>query len=96
MPRVFDDLGIPARFLTVQEHPRGGIYGCFDSHMKVVLRALRDGKDNVIVFEDDLSVTDAYSPTQIRNVVHFMQSDTTWDIFNLGYMVFNLLRTQSK
>ena len=87
--KVFDDLRIPARFLTVPKHPQGGIYGCFDSHMIVVLEALREGKDNVLVFEDDLLPTASYSPAQIQDAVRFMQSDTTWDIFYLGYMTFN-------
>lgn len=33
---VFDMHGIPARFFTAQLHPKGGRYGCFDSHAQLV------------------------------------------------------------
>jgi hypothetical protein len=86
---VFKKHNIPARFMTVSKHPKGGVYGCFDSHIKIVLEAYRQGRDNVLVFEDDLLPTDSYNINNLMNAISFMRNEKDWDIFYFGYMVFN-------
>lgn len=85
---VFKRLSIPARFYTAKKHPKGGVHGCFDSHIQIVLDAYHTGKDNVLVFEDDLLPTDSYSSTHLMNAIEFMKNNKSWDIFYLGYFVF--------
>lgn len=86
---VFNQLNIPAKYVTVKKHAKGGIYGCFDSHISVLLKAYNEGKDNLLVFEDDIIPTDSYDITHITNGISFMQNNKEWDIFYYGYFVFN-------
>jgi glycosyl transferase family 25 len=86
---VFIKYNIPARFLTVTKHPQGGVYGCFDSHMQIVLDAYNQDKDYILVFEDDILPTETYSELHIINAINFMKTEKKWDVFYLGYMVFN-------
>lgn len=86
---VFKQNEIPARFLTVTKHPNGGVYGCFDSHIKIVLESYRKGLDNVLVFEDDLIPTNSYNINNLMNAISFMNKERNWDILYLGYLVFN-------
>ena len=81
----FEKLGIPGRFFTVKKHTNGGMYGCFDSHIQVVLEAYKKGLNNLLVFEDDFLPTDAYSEAKLQAAIDFMKENNDWDIFHLGY-----------
>jgi GR25 family glycosyltransferase involved in LPS biosynthesis len=85
---VFHQLGIPARFLNVNKHERGGIYGCFDSHIQVIRSAYDSNKQTLLVFEDDLVPSASYNEQNIKNALSFMKRRTgEWDIFFLGYFI---------
>lgn len=81
----FDKLGIPARFFTAKKHPKGGMYGCFDSHIQVVKEAYDKGLQNLLVFEDDFLPTASYSEEKLQSAIDFMKSRDDWDIVHLGY-----------
>jgi GR25 family glycosyltransferase involved in LPS biosynthesis len=81
----FDKLGIPARFFTAKKHPRGGMYGCFDSHIQVLKEAYDKGLNNILVFEDDFLPTASYSEEKLQSAIDFMKSNDEWDIMHLGY-----------
>lgn len=81
----FQTLGIPARFFTAMKHPRGGMYGCFDSHVQVLIDAYERGLNNILVFEDDFLPSLSYSEENLQKAIDFMQSTDDWDIFHLGY-----------
>jgi GR25 family glycosyltransferase involved in LPS biosynthesis len=83
--KFFQKLDIPARFFTAKKHKRGGMYGCFDSHIQVIIDAHKRGLNNLLVFEDDFLPTDAYSEEKLKSVIDFMQQNDEWDIFHLGY-----------
>lgn len=83
--KYFNEYNIPARFYTVQKHPKGGRYGCFDSHMKIIKDAYERGLNNILVFEDDFMPTAAFTEEKIAEAVHFMRTHDDWDIFYLGY-----------
>ena len=46
-------LGFPVQYMTVNRHPRGGRYGCYTSHLLCMQKALEDGSDAAVIFEDD-------------------------------------------
>jgi GR25 family glycosyltransferase involved in LPS biosynthesis len=81
----FNKLGIPARFHVATKHKKGGIYGCFESHINVIKDAYRKGLNNLLVFEDDFLPTAAYSPDKMQRLITFMQNNNDWDIVYLGY-----------
>jgi len=85
----FKKLGIPAKFFVAKKHPKGGIYGCFDSHIKILIDAYKRGLDNVLVFEDDVMATDSYSEELVQKAIDFMKSNSDWDVFYFGYCHVN-------
>lgn len=82
---IFNKFNIPVRYFTVQKHPYGGIYGCFDSHIQIVKSAYERGLDNILVFEDDVMLSPSYSEEKLAKAVEFMQYSDEWDIFYFGY-----------
>lgn len=83
---VFNSLGIPARFHEADRSPNGGRYGCFDSHVAVIRQAYDKGHHHILIFEDDVIPTKAYSDELLGQAVDFMRSRKDWDIFYLGYI----------
>lgn len=88
MIRVMAELGIPFRFVVFDKSPKGGIYGCFESHMKVLKDSYDSGCQRVLIFEDDIIPTPGYSPEKMKLGVDFMRSND-WDLFYYGYGSFN-------
>jgi GR25 family glycosyltransferase involved in LPS biosynthesis len=84
--KYFDDLNIPARFFITTKHKKGGIYGCFESHIKILIDAYERGLNNILVFEDDFLPTSSYSDENLQKAIDFMKSNEDWDIFHLGYI----------
>jgi GR25 family glycosyltransferase involved in LPS biosynthesis len=85
----FTKLNIPAKFLTVKKHEKGGRYGCFDSHIKVLKYAQQNNYKNILVFEDDFMPTKGYDEKIIKKAVEFMKNNKDWDIFYFGYSFIN-------
>jgi GR25 family glycosyltransferase involved in LPS biosynthesis len=81
----FAELGIPARFFTATKHPRGGMYGCFDSHIQVLKDAYKRGLNNILIFEDDFLPTPSYTKERVHNAISFMKSNEDWDLMYFGY-----------
>ena len=48
--KYFEKLGIPARFFITSKHANGGMYGCFDSHIQILIDAYKRDLDNILVF----------------------------------------------
>ena len=94
--KVFDLLNISGRYHTVSRHPKGGMYGCFDSHIQVIKEAYDKGLSNLLVFEDDIKITPTYSNKQVHECVEFMKNNNEWDIFYLGYFPSNTTRGSMK
>lgn len=85
---LFEKLDIPVRFYIADKHKKGGLYGCFDSHIKVIQEAYDDGLDSILIFEDDVKPTPHYSESIMKQVVKFLKSNE-WDIMYLGAGPFN-------
>jgi GR25 family glycosyltransferase involved in LPS biosynthesis len=85
----FTKLNIPAKFLTVKKHEKGGRYGCFDSHIKVLKYAQQNNYKNILVFEDDFVPTKGYDEKIVSKAIEFMQNNQDWDIFYFGYSFMN-------
>lgn len=87
----FNNLNIPAKFHIVKKHAKGGMYGCFDSHIQILKDAYDRGLDNILVFEDDVMPTDSYSERLVSKAIEFMKSHNDWDIFYLGHTGSSML-----
>lgn len=87
--KYFTELNIPARFFTVRKHEKGGRYGCFDSHIKVLKYAQQNNYKNILVFEDDVMPTKGYNEKIINKAIDFMKTNDDWDIFYFGYSFMN-------
>lgn len=84
---IFDRLQIPAKFFTATKHKKGGMYGCFDSHIQILKDAYDRNLNNILVFEDDFLPTNSYCKEYVENAINFMKTNDEWDIFHLGYSV---------
>jgi len=83
--KYFENLEIPARFFITSKHEKGGMYGCFESHIQILIDAYNRGLNNILVFEDDFLPTDSYSDENLKKAIDFMKKNKEWDIFHLGY-----------
>lgn len=86
---IFNKLNIPIKFITVKKNIKGGVYGCFESHLKIIKYMQETGKKNVLIFEDDIFPTKSYNIKNIENSIQFMKNNNTWDLFYLGYFPIN-------
>lgn len=82
---IFDKYKIPAKFFTAKKHPKGGLYGCFHSHIEILKDAYERDIDHLLVFEDDFLPTDAFSEEKLGNAIEFMKTNKDWDIMYFGY-----------
>ena len=82
---LFDKLDIPVEFYTAIKN-KDPVKGCFESHINVAKQAYEAGLDTVIIFEDDIAISE--SPTtlkkRINSVISFLKHQKDWDIFYLG------------
>lgn len=86
MRMMMKQLDIPFRFYLAERNPKGGIYGCFESHINVIKQCYDTGCKHIMIFEDDLIPTKEYSLQKIMLGIDFMKTHE-WDIFYYGYIV---------
>lgn len=84
--RVFKEIAIPnVSYYIAHPHPKGGRYGCFQSHIDVIDSAYREGCSNVLIFEDDIRPSTSYSKNHLGNAIDFLSSYPNVDILQLGH-----------
>jgi len=81
---AFAELGILDRveFVLVQKHPTNPEEGIFKSHLHCLARALEEGGEHILIFEDDI-VVDHFSARRMAEAVKALQQQD-WDSFFLG------------
>eukprot|EP01041_Mallomonas_annulata_P005396 gene5396-10785_t len=65
--------------------------GCYTSHIKVIQQAIKDVKNTngrIMILEDNLEKTMKFDNDVIKSVKTFVESDKSWDVFHLGYMMY--------
>jgi len=76
-----------AQVFVAEPHARGGVYGCWHSHMQVMRAALAQGALAALIFEDDAAPTAeayrAWGPA-MEEVHRLIRGDTHWDLIALG------------
>jgi len=53
MIQQFKRFDLEVEFFRTHKHPKGGMYGCFDSHIHCLKDARKNDLDYCIIFEDD-------------------------------------------
>lgn len=81
---------IPYKFMIVKKHKKGGVYGCFHSHLKIIKDVYKRGLDNVLIFEDDAYPTSSFTNKNIEEAIHFLKTNEDWECFYLGYLIAGL------
>ena len=80
------NMGIPFRFYLTDKDPMGGLVGCFKSHFQVIKEAYDNGKNSIMVLEDDFCASPSYSnPKHLENALNFINTTTDWEVLQLGY-----------
>lgn len=80
----------PYKFMIVKKHKKGGVYGCFNSHLKIIKDVYERGLDNVLIFEDDAYPTSSFSNKNIEKAIIFLKTNEDWECLYLGYMIGGL------
>lgn len=89
---LFNKYKLPVDFYQVHRHPKGGVFGCFESHISIINDAYKNGYDTIMIFEDDI-VCDLDVKSfndKLNTVIEFTQNNE-YDIFFLGCVtnIFN-------
>lgn len=71
------------QFLRVERHPKGGRYGCYDSHRTVLQQAYDDGLNSVLIFEDDVEFREGWEKC-VEEAKEFLDSGIQYDALMLG------------
>ena len=81
----FDQVGVGdlVSFVRVHRHPKGGRYGCYESHRSVIEKAYQDGLTSVLIFEDDVLFKEGWEKV-IQDIHAFIQSGVPFDALFLG------------
>jgi hypothetical protein len=85
----WSSLTCDVKAFTARRHPRGGDFGCWQSHVSVMKLAVDDGADYALVFEDD-AIPTKEARSQLTwdllyaQVMHVMSTRPNWDIIGLG------------
>ena len=74
---------IPIKFYRTHRHKKGGLHGCFESHISVIKKAYENGVENILVLEDDLQ-PGTVTQKHLDRAVNFMKKNKAWSIFYLG------------
>lgn len=80
---IFKKYQIPARYHIVERHPGGGNPGCFESHITILTQCNNTNKKNVLIFEDDIVISNSLTPENLDKCIQFMK-EHTWDLFYIG------------
>jgi glycosyl transferase family 25 len=101
----FHKVGLCRRvlFFRPDRHPTKGIIGSWESHRAVAIRALEQGQERALVFEDDVVFDRPVRPESLRAIARAMDRlPSDWMIFFLGHWPVrayfvrrNVLRTWS-
>ena len=76
---------IPIEIYKAQTHPKGGTYGCWESHKHVLLKALEKNLDYVLIFEDDACITSEFDVTTFCTILDQIKTlPKDWDLIGLG------------
>jgi len=84
---VFDKLNLDVEFYHAEKHKTSGRIGCFESHISVIQNCYDKNLQNVLIFEDDVIDTPAYSSNVISNIELYMKNNEWCEYLQLGYTI---------
>lgn len=88
--------GVSVDFFHPRKHPNGGMHGCFESHIKMINKALDNNQDNACIFEDDIiaNLQELGNKRGLFDIIRFLRASPDgrpskyapkgWSIFYLG------------
>jgi GR25 family glycosyltransferase involved in LPS biosynthesis len=86
------DSGLKINFFRPERDLSGGVFGCFKSHIYIILQAYKLGYNKVLVFEDDIIKTKSYDSINYNEIIQFINTNNSWEILQLSWFnVFNSL-----
>lgn len=83
--KVFKEYKIPVNFHRVERSPKGGVQGCFESHIQVITDAYERGLETVLIFEDDIEAGYGLKEEKIKEALNFMENNQDWNVVFLGW-----------
>ncbi len=77
-------------FYRPERDPRGGLYGCWESHTQVFRMALEKGLPYVLIFEDDVVFSGDWEKS-LSTFAPFVAERNDWDLFFFLYTGWDFL-----
>lgn len=79
---------IDYEFWLVERHPKGSVYGSYDSHISIIKHSFENNYDNVLILEDDAYFDlNKINLQKLKNIQSFLLNNKDWDLFYLGGMI---------
>lgn len=78
-------LGWEFEFFYAKPHKNGGTWGCYQSHMLVIEKCIKNNYEYVLICEDDLTPTKYFNAELLSRAENFMKNNNKWEIFLMGY-----------
>jgi len=77
------DENIKLTFHRTKRSQKGGMYGCFHSHIKVIKQAYDKNQKYIMIFEDDTIRTLSYDKVNYDEIIKFFKTDK-WDVIKFA------------
>ena len=89
LDKIYKKFHLNVQYEIVERSPKGGIYGCFESHVNVINKGLTQLKENnykyLFIMEDDVYFdTDQQWVDDVITFLDTLDNKTCW-AYNLGY-----------
>ena len=75
----FKKYNIDVKFIRNFKHNKGGMYGCFESHIQCIKDAKKNNLDVCLIFEDDITLNEN-SKKNINTCLNFINNHKNIDI----------------
>lgn len=95
--KQFADVGLLDRveFVIVTRHPQNREKGIFQSHMHCLKKGLKEGRGNILIFEDDVFFQ-GYDPKALQESCSFLKGSTNWNALFLGCITSGSRKTGAR
>jgi hypothetical protein len=97
---IFNHYNLNVEFHIVERSPKGGVYGCFESHINTIkkgLQYLNKHDDYLFIMEDDVyfDCQDANLFTHLTSFLNSLDQNQLWCCC-LGYLTNSIIRKVNK
>jgi len=93
----FENVGLAGKveFYLTDKHATDAEAGIYRSHVTCLKIGLQAGAERIAIFEDDIRFERFY-PEKLKDCIHFLHSDISWNMFFFGCLISGRTKTPNK